>query len=92
MRHAYTALVRGRVQGVNFREFARRKAVAGGLVGYTHNLRDGSTVEVYAEGDEAALQCLLDELRSGPALARVDQVEVTWSEARGGLEGFHIFW
>lgn len=89
---AVKALVRGHVQGVNFRSFAQRRAVALGLRGFARNLPDGSTVEVYAEGNEEGLLRLLAELRRGPALARVDAVEETWLEPRSGFEGFEVCW
>ena len=90
--HACRAVVRGRVQGVNFRDFAHRKAVALGLVGYTRNMPDGTSVEVYAEGDEASLRALLAHLRSGPGLARVEDIEERWEAPGGGLDGFQIIW
>jgi acylphosphatase len=41
----------GRVQGVGFREFARRIGTSCKLTGYAKNLPDG-TVELLAEGEE----------------------------------------
>lgn len=87
-----TAVVRGRVQGVNFRDFAQRRAIALGLRGYVRNLPDGQSVEVYAEGEETALQTLVEHLRKGPPLARVDAIEERWGEPRGEVEGFTVHW
>lgn len=87
---ACRAYVSGRVQGVNFRSFARRKALARGLTGYARNLPDGATVEVYAEGDEDALRSLLQDLREGPALSRVDAIREEWLEPTGRQEGFQV--
>lgn len=80
------ALVSGNVQGVGYRAFAQRKAQELGLSGYAENLRDGR-VEVVAEGPREDLEQFLRFLRQGPRLARVEQVEVQWSEATG-LRGF----
>ncbi|RIH89886.1 acylphosphatase [Calidithermus roseus] len=80
------ALVSGNVQGVGYRAFAQRKAQELGLSGYAENLRDGR-VEVVAEGPKEDLEQFLRFLRQGPRLARVEQVEVQWSEATG-LRGF----
>ncbi|WP_018467353.1 acylphosphatase [Calidithermus timidus] len=80
------ALVSGDVQGVGYRAFAQRKAKELGLSGYAENLRDGR-VEVVAEGPREELEQFLRFLRQGPRLARVEQVEVQWSEATG-LRGF----
>jgi acylphosphatase len=70
--------VRGRVQGVWFRESTRREAVALGITGYAKNMADGS-VEVLACGDSAALQRLAEWLEVGPPAARVSLVD--WSPA-----------
>jgi acylphosphatase len=67
-------LVRGRVQGVGYRYFVLRAAASLGLGGWARNLPDGS-VEVVAEGSEAALTRLEEQLREGPGLARVAGVE-----------------
>lgn len=66
-------LVSGRVQGVGYRNFARHYARKIGLTGYAANLPDGS-VEVEADGTEAALRQFEVMLRRGPPLARVAQV------------------
>jgi len=65
--------VRGKVQGVWFRESTRREAEVLGLSGYAANLDDGS-VEVVAAGGDAELDKLAAWLRIGPPLARVDQL------------------
>ncbi len=84
------ALVNGRVQGVFFRDFVKRRASAMGLVGWVRNLLDGETVEVMAEGPEGELQRLVEELREGPPYAVVESVEVEWSEATGEYHTFRV--
>jgi acylphosphatase len=64
--------VRGRVQGVGYRYFAQREAMALGLTGYTRNLDDGR-VEVYAAGPANKLDELTGRLHRGPQ----------WSDVRG---------
>jgi acylphosphatase len=85
---ALRAIVRGRVQGVGFRDFVWRRARFLGLVGYVRNLPDGRSVEVVAEGQRDDLEQLLEFLRSGPPAARVEQVDVEWGEA---TDRFHRF-
>lgn len=80
-RSSLRALVRGRVQGVNFRQFVYTRAGFLRLTGYVSNLDDGQTVEVVAEGLRADLEQLLEYLHEGPRSARVDSVEVAWGEA-----------
>jgi len=84
------AIVRGHVQGVNFRSFVYTRARALRLTGYVRNLEDGRTLEVLAEGLRTDLEQLLEHLREGPRSARVDGVEAEWGEAKGAYSGFGI--
>jgi acylphosphatase len=79
-------LVQGRVQGVFFRETARRRALAEGVTGWVQNQPDGS-VEAVLEGERDAVERLVAFLREGPRGARVDWVDVA-SEEPTGLSGF----
>lgn len=69
-------VVRGRVQGVNFRASAAGEARRLGLTGRVWNSADGS-VECVAEGDESALASFREWLGRGPRMARVERVEET---------------
>jgi acylphosphatase len=81
--------VSGKVQGVFFRASARNEALRLGLHGHARNLSDGS-VEVIAEGSDAALQELEQWLRKGPPAARVD--DVVRSRHDGDVQsGFSVF-
>lgn len=84
-----TAEVRGRVQGVGYRYFARSYARKLGLRGFVRNDPDG-TVTIVAEGRPEALEELLDALRSGPELAEVEDVAEEWGPARGRFSAFTI--
>ncbi|HXG42154.1 MAG TPA: acylphosphatase [Dehalococcoidia bacterium] len=84
------AIVRGRVQGVGFRDFVWRRARFLGVRGYVRNLPDGQSVEVVAEGEREALEQLLEYLREGPRAARVDAVEVEWAQPSGRYRDFAI--
>lgn len=85
---SFRYLVRGRVQGVGYRYFARRAAQSLGLDGFVRNLPDGA-VEVVAEGTEEALVGLEQALRTGPAFAAVDSCERSPVAPRG-VSGFDI--
>jgi len=78
----------GQVQGVYFRASTLEQASQRGLRGWVRNRADGS-VEVVAEGDEAALRELLSWSGRGPPLARVEEVEAVWAD-EAGLEGFEV--
>jgi DNA ligase D-like protein (predicted 3'-phosphoesterase) len=71
---AIRAIVRGRVQGVGFRDATVRRAHDLGLMGWVRNADDG-TVLVHAEGEEAALDELTAFLEEGPRGATVAAVE-----------------
>lgn len=84
------AVVAGRVQGVGFREFVRREAVARGLTGWVRNSDDGQRVEFVAEGDEAALAGLLEAVHAGPRFAKVETVDDQFCDAHGGFSTFSV--
>jgi len=65
--------IKGRVQGVFFRDSTRRVAEALDITGYAINLADGN-VEVLAYGERDAIDKLAAWLQDGPQMARVDQV------------------
>lgn len=85
---ARTVRVVGRVQGVGFRRFVQRCAEQAGVSGWVRNLPDG-TVECEVEGVQAALESFLQQVRQGPALARVDDCQVRETLPRGAV-GFRI--
>jgi len=66
-------IIKGRVQGVFFRDSTRRVAESLGLTGHAINLDDGN-VEVLACGDAEAIESLLEWLQEGPPLASVATV------------------
>ena len=84
------AIIRGRVQGVYFRAFVRNHAEALGLTGYVRNLSGGKAIEVKAEGDKTRLDELLKHLNIGPPRARVDRVDVEWSDYTGRFADFEL--
>ena len=85
---SFHAVVRGQVQGVGFRYFARQRAEAHGVSGFVRNLPDGS-VELHAEGAPGALDAFESDLRRGPSFGRVDEAVVTSIKARG-YQAFEI--
>ena len=84
------AEVTGRVQGVGFRDFVLRQANSRGLSGWVRNSDDGRSVELCAEGEDAALESLVEALREGPRFSRVEDVACEWSEATGGFSKFSM--
>jgi acylphosphatase len=84
----FYAKVYGRVQGVGYRYFVKEKVQSLDIFGYVKNLEDG-TVEVLAQGREENLQKLIEELKKGPFLSRVDKLDVVF---RKPLNIFSNFW
>ncbi|MDI6827323.1 MAG: acylphosphatase [Armatimonadota bacterium] len=89
MTRRFRAIIRGRVQGVGFRFFARQVANELGIKGFVRNTQDGA-VEVVAEGEDLALETFLSFLRQGPGRAHVTDVEVTWEEPTGQYDYFYV--
>jgi DNA ligase D-like protein (predicted 3'-phosphoesterase) len=72
---AVRAVVRGRVQGVGFREATVRRAHELGALGWVRNGDDGAVL-VHAEGPERALEALVAFLYEGPPPAHVGEVAI----------------
>jgi acylphosphatase len=81
-------IVHGHVQGVFFRDTARRLAERHGVAGWIRNNRDG-TVEAVFEGEPAAVEELVRFAHGGPRGAVVDRVDV-YEEADEGAAGFRV--
>jgi acylphosphatase len=67
--------VKGRVQGVYFRQSARDMATMLGVSGTVNNERDGS-VKIVATGTDELVQKLVAWCHRGPSSARVESVDV----------------
>ena len=89
MKVARRYVITGRVQGVGFRWFAHDTAAREGVHGWVRNLADGS-VEVVAEGDQAAVDSLEAAVRRGPSSARVERFDVEEIAPAGRTAGFEI--
>jgi len=81
-------VVHGQVQGVGFRYSVLRMAQQREVAGWISNRADGA-VEAVFEGDEAAVDGLVDLCRAGPRGAEVERVDVSEEEPEG-LTGFSV--
>ncbi|HYZ11453.1 MAG TPA: acylphosphatase [Actinomycetota bacterium] len=84
-RHVF---VSGMVQGVFFRYETRERARARGLAGWVRNLPDGR-VEAVFEGQQDAVEGMVEWCRTGPRGAEVTDVEAI-EESPEGLQGFDV--
>ena len=87
----YHYTISGRVQGVAFRHYTVREAEKWGISGMVRNMADGN-VEVFAQGDEAAISHFEQFLHIGPRSARVEKVEREILDQIEGFRGFDISW
>ena len=81
--------VSGMVQGVFFRQKTKQQAESRGVTGWVRNLSDGR-VEAVFEGEENAVEALLDFCRIGPHGAVVTNVDVAFEKFTGGFRNFAI--
>lgn len=72
---AFHLIIKGRVQGVFYRQSAREKAQSLGLSGWVRNLPNGD-VEALASGNEEAVQTFIAWCWQGPPDAEVTEVGV----------------
>ena len=79
-------LVRGRVQGVFFRNWAVQTAARFGVNGWVRNRGDGS-VELIACGSPRSVEEMIAACAVGPPAARVEEVIVAEAE-KPGVDSF----
>lgn len=66
--------VRGRVQGVGFRNASKRHAHLTGVRGWVSNAQDGS-VDLVLQGDADQVDRMLSWLTKGPVGAQVSEID-----------------
>ncbi len=81
--------VSGKVQGVYFRATTQKTARELGVDGWVRNLPDGR-VEAAFEGDEEALDAMIEYCHEGPQAARVEDVDVEDAPGMGPFDGFEV--
>ncbi|AUV81695.1 acylphosphatase [Salinigranum rubrum] len=85
--HVY---VSGRVQGVAYRANTREAVRDYDIEGWVRNLDDGR-VEAVFEGPRPDVEEMVEWCETGSPAARVDDVEVEFSEPKGA-SGFRVRW
>ncbi len=74
----------GRVQGVFFRAWSVEQANELGVTGWVRNCPDA-----HVEGDERAVEQMIERLRRGPPAAQVEDVRL-WDVEPCEFEGFEV--
>ena len=85
---AQKVIVSGKVQGVYFRASAKQKALMLNVNGSVRNEPDG-TVTLEIEGEDVAVNHMVNWCKNGPALARVSNIHVE-NQAAKNLINFQI--
>ena len=83
------AIVHGRVQGVFFRDYTKRKAEQLGLNGWVRNLPD-RTVETVFQGESGRVDDMTRWLYTGSPQSEVTEVNVHEEKPGDELPGFII--
>jgi acylphosphatase len=82
-------VARGRVQGVYYRGSLKQQADAHGVSGWVRNRPDGA-VEALLQGPHGAVVTVADWMRGGPPRARVESVDIEWTDVRDPMQGFEV--
>jgi acylphosphatase len=80
--------VTGRVQGVFFRAWTRDQADELGVTGWVRNCPDGR-VDMHIEGEESAVDQMIERLHHGPSSARVEDVHI-WNVDTFDFDDFEV--
>jgi acylphosphatase len=88
MVYRISVVFEGKVQGVYFRQYARRWANTLSISGYVQNMPDG-TVHAVFEGQRQAVQELIRKMRNEHPTAEVSRMDIKVEEPEG-LEGFQV--
>ena len=82
-------VVRGKVQGVYFRQGMKETAEKNNVLGWVRNLPDDQ-VEAILEGNDSNVDAVIDWARLGPAGAIVDEMKNTEENYTGKFSEFEI--
>jgi acylphosphatase len=82
-------VVKGIVQGVNFRYYTQRQAAKYNINGWVKNLPDGSVAAVF-EGEEHDVAAMVQWCRRGPSSAQVTELIEQPEEDRVEFSSFSV--
>ena len=82
-------IVSGKVQGVWFRDYVKRSAIGLDLKGWVKNNPDG-TVAAEVVGDRHVIEELIELIKIGSPLSKVDNVSVERSQTNNKFQDFKI--
>lgn len=89
--------IKGDVIGVGFRAWCKIQAKTIGVSGWVRNVYDRPEVfgvyggvEAVVQGEEQNVNLMVETIKKGPPVARVDEVEIFWQDPKEVFEGFEI--
>ncbi len=82
-------IIKGRVQGVFYREWIRSQAESMNLTGWVKNLASGK-VEAVFEGPKEKVEEIIDKCKEGSGAARVENIDIKWEKGTGEYKSFEI--
>lgn len=83
--------IKGKVQGVYFRQNLRIVSKRHKVNGWVRNLKDGR-VEAVLEGEEMSISEVIEWCHAGPAEAKVDDVKVEYEPCKGEFSNFTVLY
>jgi len=83
--------IKGKVQGVFFRQAMKVTAKKNNATGWVKNLKDGR-VEAIIEGEDLDVSNVVEWCHAGPANARVEDVEIRNEKFKGEFEKFEVLY
>lgn len=86
---SYRIIIKGIVQGVNFRNFTKLEADRIGIKGYVRNTRDGH-VEAFFEGEEDKIKEMISTVHVGPPYSKVKEVKLCEQESLSNFKDFKV--
>ena len=89
--------IKGDVIGVGFRAWTKIQAKILGVCGWVRNIYDkpeifgvSGGVEAVIQGEQEKVEKMVELLKQGPPVSRVEEVEVFWETPKENFDGFEI--
>ena len=83
--------VRGKVQGVFFRQALKVMAIKNNVTGWVRNLEDGR-VEALLDGNIDDVNAVIEWAHDGPANSRVDYVDIKNEDFKDEFTAFDVLY
>jgi len=83
--------IKGKVQGVFFRQALKVTAKKNNVTGWVRNLKDGR-VEALLEGEDLDVSTLVEWCHAGYANARVEDIEIKNEKYKGEFSKFEVLY